>query len=80
MIYSLIMKTAACIFLALIWLSGCALLELPGKALETVGIVAKTTGQVVETGGKCVTAAGRVIETAIKTPGVKDVVAGSIPH
>ncbi|MBN1353465.1 MAG: hypothetical protein JW994_02200 [Candidatus Omnitrophica bacterium] len=79
------MKKFVSISLMVILLSGCAISRLPCEAVKTVGTTVQTAGKVVETTGKVVVsgaqvvgkvaeAGGKLAETAIKTPGVKDVI------
>lgn len=55
--------------------AGCALLKIPGKALDTAGKVVTTTGKVITTSGKVVKAgadavviAGKVATKAMDSP------------
>jgi len=60
------MKKIMLILGSLLFLNGCALLKVPGKALDTVGIIAKTVGKAFEVTGKAVTTTGEVAKEIVK--------------
>ncbi|MFH1504802.1 MAG: hypothetical protein ABIH08_05410 [Candidatus Omnitrophota bacterium] len=80
------MKTLFLSLLILLFLGGCrSLFSLPVQTLKTAAVAIETTGKIVETTGKVVIAGSKTVckaadlaGTALKTPGVKEVIVEAI--
>lgn len=67
----LLYKNKILLFISIsVFFTGCALLKIPGKTIDTIGKAFTTTGKVVESTAKVAHTAGKIVTSPVAQKGV----------